>query len=933
MVYLDQKKGNLCWYRGQYFMGKMSKVQAGRQPAGEDEALLRTKLTPPGLRGPLVERPALFARLDEGLEQRVILLSALAGAGKTTLVRAWLASRSGRANMPPVAWVSLDAGENNPVRFWRYVLTACAAFQSDPGRQALELLTRPSRAPFEGILTVFLNELARLPGQGLLVLEDYHTITSPLVHETLTFLLDHLPETLCVVLITRADPPLPLARWRAHHDLCELRASDLRFSLEETQQFLQKTTAFPVSTEMLHRLDERVEGWVAGLRLLTLALQGRQNPGEIEQALTTFSGGHQHILEYLVADVLDAQPQNLQDFLLRTSLLDRLTGSLCDALTGRQDGAQMLVQLDQANLFLYPLDSAGQWYRYHALFAEAMQHEGRRRMGEERWHKLYKRASDWYETHNQPLEAIEAALSAHDFDRAADLMEHLSDPYIFQNEYYTVMHLADQIPEEQLSTRPALCIVYATGLLYLSDRRAPTTIALVERPLRIAEKVWQEQGNTAGLGEVESLRSAAHWWRGDFAESFQLARHALELLPAGALLSRGSCLVNLSTADIFAGRLDQARQTLAEARLANEAVGNSFAVRATQFILAEVYMRRGELRLAEQIYQQLLSEAESVQDFPDLGAARVWLAALACEWNNLESARAQAIQAIETFRRYSDEDLQVHAELTLVRVQHAHGETAQALRDLTALTAQVQRWPHLLHEIHTLQARLALNSGDLVTARQQISLASDYAMPEHFFHQQDLALLTARALILQDEIDEALKLLLSWQAEAQERGLTRSLLEILTLQALAHQKRKELPQARQALLQALTLARPEGHQRLFLDEGPALSELLHILLPEIREEQLAGYARALLRAFAHEPGALPRVRSASVDEPMLIEPLSPQERRVLRLLATGRSNPEIANELVVSVNTIKTQVQSIYYKLGVNSRQEAREAAHKLRLV
>ena len=911
-------------------MGKMSRIQAGQQSAGESSELLRTKLTPPGLRGPLVQREALFARLDEGVEQRVILLSALAGAGKTTLVRAWLTSRAGKAQMPPVAWVSLDAGENDPVRFWRYVLTACSAFQSDPGRQALAMLARPRQAPFESVLTVFLNELAQLPGRGLLVLEDYHTITSSLVHETLTFLLDHLPETLCVILITRADPPLPLARWRAHHDLCELRANDLRFSLEETEQFLQQTTALPVSQEALRKLDERFEGWAAGLRLLTLALQGHQNSREIEQALTTFSGGHQHILEYLVADVLSAQPQLLQQFLLQTSPLSRLSGSLCDALTERQDGTQTLAHLDQANLFLYPLDSAGEWYRYHALFAEAMQHEARRRLSEERWRELYKKASYWYEEHGQPLEAIEAALTAHDFEHAADLMERLSDPAIFQNEYYTVLRLVDQLPEEHLATRPALCLVYASGLLYLSDRRAQSTLAQVERPLRIAEKLWQEQGNTSGLGEIAALRSAAYWWRGDFPQSFQLARQALELLPPGvAPLSRGTCLISLSVAEIFAGRLDQARQMLAEARQENEAAGNPYAVRATHFILCDVCLHRGDLRLAEQMYQQILSEAESFQDFSDMSAAKAWLADLAYEWNDLESAYKQAIQATEIFQRYPDDELQAHTARTLARIQHARGETAQARQDLTALAAQMQRWPYILFEIHALLARFALASGDLVAARQQISLATEYSSAEHFFHQLELALLNVREFILQGEIDRALKLLLSWQVEAQERGITRSLLEILILQALAHHTRKEVSQARQALLQALTLARPEGYRRLFLDEGPAL----RALLPEIREEQLSGYARELLHAFAQEASGAASTRSASASEAMLIEPLSPQERRVLRLLAAGRSNPEIANELIVSVNTIKTQVQSIYYKLGVNSRQEAREAARKLHLL
>ncbi len=914
-------------------MGKMSKTQAGRQPGGEGSELLRTKLTPPGLRGPLVEREALFARLDAGLQQRVILLSAPAGTGKTTLVRAWLANRAEHGDLPPVGWVSLDAGENDPMRFWRYVLTACAALRPDPSQQALDLLERPRRSQFEGVLTLFLNELAQLQEPGLLVLEDYHAITSPLVHETLTFLLDHLPETMHVALITRRDPPLPLARWRAHHDLCELRASDLRFSLEETRQFLQQAIPFPIAPETLQRLDERVEGWAAGLRLLALALQRHRNPREIEQVLATFSGGHQHILEYLVADVLNAQPQPLQDFLLQTSLFNRLTGSLCDALTGRQDSAQVLARLDQANLFLYPLDGTGQWYRYHALFAEAMQLEARRRLGEERLEELYGKASRWYQEHDQPLEAVESALAGRDFSRAADLMENLSDPRVFQNEYYTLIRLADQLPEEQLQTRPSLCVVYATGLLYMNDRRALITLALVERPLSIAERIWRAEDNTAGLGEIEALRSSAHWWRGDFADSFRLARHALELLPADSFMWRGSCLINLSVGELSAGRLDQARQLLQEARQANELAGNSYATRATQFIFCEISLRRGELRLAEQMYQQLLVEAEAVQDFPDIGAVKAWQADLAYERNDLETAHERAIQALETFRRYSDDDLYVHAGLVLARIQHVRGETVQALQELTTLAAQVQRWPHLLHDIHVCQARLALAAGDLVVATQQIASATEQSAGDHFFHQQDLALLNARLLIAQGQIDEALGLLLSWQFEAQERGLTRSLLEILNLQTLAHHTRREGSQARQALLQALTLARPEGYQRLFLDEGPMLGEVMRTVLPEVRDEQLESYIRELLRAFAREQAAVTGAHLVPPSEPLLIEPLSPQERRVLRLLAAGRSNPEIAGELIVSVNTIKTQVQSIYYKLGVNSRQEAREAARKLGLV
>lgn len=911
-------------------MQKISKTQSARV----NSELLSTKLTPPRLHGPLVEREALFGRLDAGMEQRVILLSAPAGSGKTTLVRAWLASREGNAKMPPAAWVSLDANDNDPLRFWRYVLTACQAFQGHPGQQALEvLLSAQQQTPFESALTVFINELASMDGRGILVLEDYHNITAQRVHETLAFLLDYLPETLRVVLITRADPPLPLPRWRAHHDLSELRAADLRFSAQETRAFLQQAFPFPLAPDTLTRLDERVEGWAAGLRLLALALQGRQDAREIEQALATSSGSHQHILEYLIADVLHAQPEPLQLFLLQTSLLARLNGPLCDSLTDRQDSAQVLTQLDQANLFVYPLDGAGQWYRYHALFAEAMQHEARRRLGEERCRELYRKASQWYEAQDQPIEAIDTAFAAHDFTRAADLMEHLADPHIFQSDFYTLLRFAEQLPEEQLQTHPGLCIIYATALLYLTDRRSPVTLARMERPLQIAERHWQAENNPAGLGEIEALRAAAAWWQGDFAQTFARSRRALELLSTESLVWRGTCLLHLSVAEQFAGRLDQARQLCMEAFLANQAAGNPFAARATQFVLCEICFQRGELRLAAQLYHQLFTEAGAVQDITDVGAACGGLARLAYEWNNLETVHEGATQMLETARRFSDDDLLARASLILVGTLHLQGQTEQAVQDLTTLTAQMQRWPHLLHDIHACHARLALLSGDLATAQQQIASCANYSDESNFTHQEALARLNARQLIAQDRTDEALKLLLTWQAETQERGFIHSLLEILILQSLAHHARKEISQARQALRQALTLARPEGYQRLFLDEGPAMGELLRSILPEMREEPLHTYTRELLHTFAREHAAEQSSSPAPSAEPILIEPLSPQERRVLRLLAAGRSNPEIANELVVSVNTIKTQVQSIYYKLGVNSRQEAREAARKLKLM
>jgi LuxR family maltose regulon positive regulatory protein len=835
----------------------------------------------------------------------------------------------------PMAWVSLDAGENDPMRFWRYVLTACQAFEQAPGTQTLEMWRHNPRASFETALTFFMNELAQLSQPCLLILEDYHLITSSRVHETLAFLLDYLPEMLRVFLMTRSDPPLPLARWRAHHDLMELRSADLRFSLAETTAFLQQTLTMTLDDEQIARVDERTEGWAAGLRLLTLALQEQHTQADRERILATFTGSQQHVLEYLVAEVLNAQPEPLQEFLLRTSPFGRVTASLCKALTGRRDSAQMLAHLDHANLFFYPLDGAGQWYRYHALFAEAMQQEARRRFDEEAWYDLHQQASRWYEAHNLLPEAIDTALAVQDFVRAADLMEPAMGFGNLGNDYFTLFHWLEKLPEEVLQVHPVLCLTYASAQLFLVDRYAPATRAIVEKFLQMAERVWRAENNLARLGEVETLRSMTCWWQGDFWSAIDIAARALELLPADACIWRGICLTHSGTAELFAGNLEQARPLLLAGLKENEAACNPYGARACQFILSDVNLARGELSLAAQVYLQLLAEAEACKDITDVGSAFHRLAGVSYEWNDLDAASKYLDQALAIARSASEPDLLARCILLQASLDYVRGDTARAVQELTALAARVQRWPHMLRAIYIAQARLALSCGDLVVARQQMTLATHYSDLRLFIHREEDALLEARLLIAQGQAEQALQSLGRCEEEARKRGRVRSLLEILLLQTLASAAHNDLSRQRHTLIQALMLARPEGYQRLFLNEGNALSHCLHRTLPDISDEPLANYARGLLQTLEREQterqqtqGTLP-TSEISVS----IEPLSPQERRVLRLLSAGCSNPEIARELVVSVNTVKTQVQSIYHKLSVNSRLAARETALRLGLL
>src|SRR5215472_14942690 len=379
-------------------------------PAGHHPPVLAPKLQLPRLPTSIVTRERLLRRLDRSLEGKLTLLSAPAGFGKTTVVSQWIAHQRKLQPHPSVAWLSLDPGDNDPVRFWRYVMLACQAFQAESDQYALALPpTRSSFAssPLESMPRAFLNALASLPHRGMLILEDYHVISEPEIHESLTFVLEHLPATLHLVIVSRVDPPLPLARWRARGELCELHADDLRFSPEETAAFLQQALPAVLSPEDIRRLDSRLEGWVTGLRLVTLALQGRTTQPEVEQSLSTFSGGHRHLLEFFVTEVLSAQPEVLQVFLLQTSVLSRLSGSLCDAVTGRRESEHLLETVEHAGLFLQALDGSEQWYRYHPLFAEAMRTEARQRFGAEALSTWYGRASVWHEQQGMLSEAVE----------------------------------------------------------------------------------------------------------------------------------------------------------------------------------------------------------------------------------------------------------------------------------------------------------------------------------------------------------------------------------------------------------------------------------------------------------------------------------------------------------------------------------------------
>ncbi len=905
--------------------------------------LLAPKLHLPPLHPSLIPRERLLVLLDRALEHRLTLVSAPAGSGKTTLVRQWVAQQQ---QGPPIAWVSLDSGDNDPVRFWRYLITACQVFGDDVAREALSLL---QSLPFdvsltETALTVFLNALVQCEQGGIVVLDDYHAITSSRIQQAMTFFLTYLPASIHVIIITRSDPPLPLAQLRASNELCDVRPADLYFSQEETTAFLQQTLPVSLAPELVQRIHAYLEGWAAGLRLFLIVLRASAAPREIEPLLRVFAGGQHALQDYFLSEVFNTQPEPLQRFLLQTSVLTRLTGSLCAAVTGERDSERMLEAAAHANLFLEPLTTlasspAQQWYRYHGLFAEAMRAEARRRLGEEQLRAISAHASRWYEEHHFDAEAVESALYAQEYSRAAVLIEQiLQEPHAFSqaNEYHTLYTWLEQLPEPLLAQHPALCLGYAQALLHRADTwlLTQTTLALLEKLFLMAEEHYRVEGDLPRLGEVYAFRALAAWRQNDAIQAAHYARQALTWLSEEQQIWRGLSLgVVGKTEALYNGRVAVGREMLEEVYTLSKATDNRHfrLSSATTSIFARALFEQGELHGSFEYYQEVLHKArERYVHSDDLAYALSGLACISYERNELAIAWQQAQEVLTIGQYLGRQYHEVQATLLLARIQHVRGETAAARQSLDELLIRIpapqseHAWP-LSREIQTLRASLALADGDLATVQRWITGLHRSGGPLFPFAAEQETLLLARWYLAQGRGEAALQLLQDLLCAAQEAGRTRNSFEAQALLALVYAANEQPEQARRVLLMLLEQTCTEGYLRLFLDEGEAMAVLFRSLTLHIHEQPLLSYLQSILRAF---PGS-----QTSSPAALLPEPLSVQELRVLRLLVPGCSNAEIARELVVSVNTVRTHIQNIYHKLDAHNRAAAIETARQLHLL
>ncbi|QBD77731.1 hypothetical protein EPA93_17725 [Ktedonosporobacter rubrisoli] len=932
------------------------------QSLSSTEPLLISRLHPPRLPLGLIERTHLFARLAAWRTYKLTLLRAPAGFGKTTLANSWLAQQQKQQAISHLAWISLQASDNDQLHFWRTIISAYQSWQGEPGKTALTRLASAFRPPFaavplETILALFLNDLAKQAGNSILVLDDYHLITEPRLHEALSFFIEHLPLQVHVVILTRNEPNLPLTRWRAQGYLQELSSQDLRFSTIETATFLELTVAASLSAAQLAQLDALLQGWAAGLRLLILA--GKMEQAGIERLLSGLeqqqpsNSFRQQLLDYFISEVLDAQPEALQRFLLQTSVLGRLTGSLCDTIMDGQNSSEVLETLELSGLFLEALDEAVRaqtstilpWYRYHALFAEAMRAEAQRRFGEERLRTIARQASYWYEQHELADAAIEAALQAHDMERAALLIERFSSG-AQQIELHILQSWLAQMPEATIDAHPTLCLYAAITLQFQAEPAHPShsNRTRISALLQKAEEGWRSSGQLTEVGVVFAFRALIASLRETAEqEAVENASKALNLFavePGENHIRpttwqwRTICLGIVGTTAMHQGRFEESQQLLLEALADCQTDGNQEFLREICLRLGTLYQILGKLYQAYEYFQRTLSLGLSQRDYTDCQRALRGLAQLSLEWNDLDAVEQRIHEALELMEQ-NNQERREDIDYLLALLSFAHGQNISAQLRVSALLARLQTTlipavQELLTEVLSLQTRLQLDAHDYLAAQNSLHLLSSSAHELSFGQQMVLHILQVRLLLAQGMEKEAIALLAQLLPVTQEKQYMRGQLELLILLALAHATCKQKAEAHKWLYKALSLAYSEGFLRVFLQEGDAMAHLLRSLLPAIREKTVRAYGQAILRALLSTDAA--STPPVSLNDNLPFEPLSGQEQRVLRLLLAGYSNLEIAAELIISVNTVKDHLKHLYRKLGVSNRREVRKAARNLKL-
>lgn len=920
--------------------------------------ILATKLYIPPPRPKGVLRPRLVERLNEGIRpgggfaRKVTLISAPAGFGKTTLLSEWMALSpsplpSGEAVR--AAWLSLDEGDNDPARFLTYLVAALQTMIPDIGKGVLAMLQSPQPPPSEVILTALLNEITTLPEHFVLVLDDYHAIDAQSVDAALAFLLEHLPPQMHLVIATREDPDLPLARYRAGGQLIELRAADLRFTPSEAAEFLNSVMGLNLSAEDIAALETRTEGWIAGLQMAALALQTlvlqwkpsvQRNQADVSKFIQSFTGSHRFVMDYLVEEVLQRQPENIQTFLLHTSILNRLCWPLCEAVIGNRESAttpdssiSILDDLERANLFIIPLDNERRWYRYHHLFADLLRQRLSQSLSaatgdvKSRMNELHIRASQWYEDNGFALEAFHHAAAANDIERAERLIDGKGIPLHLSGGVTPILDWLESLPTTVKDARPSLWWRHAAMLLINGQ-----TLGVGEK-LHAAEAALlallqgaEPDGKTRHLiGLIATARATLALTRYDVNAMLAQGERALAYLYPNSLFNRATANWTRGYAFLLQGDRTAARQALTEAISFSQASGAIFTAILATIGLGNVQEADNQLAQAAETYRRVLQWAG---DPPQqiIHEAHLGLARILYEWNDLDAAEHHGRQSLLLARQYEQViDRHILCEVFLARLKLARGDVAGAAALLAQAeqTVRQRNFIFRIPEVAAAQVLVLLRQGRLAEAA-------------HLAHTHELPISQARVYLAQGNTAEALAVLEQLRHEAEEKSWADERLKGMVLQALALDMQGEKDKALQCLGDALVLGESEGFIRTFVDEGEQM-RLLILDFKGTREAQARGqghpfreYVDRLLTAFARPTLPKPPIR---ISQPALIEPLSQRELEVLGLIAQGLSNQQIGERLFLALDTVKGHNRRIFDKLQVQRRTEAVVRARELGLL
>mgnify|MGYP000061167553 CR=1 FL=1 len=906
--------------------------------------LLTSKLYFPPQRLDLVQRPRLLESFEAGLGGKLTLVSAPTGFGKTTLVSEWI-----RGCRHPAAWLSLDQNDNDPSQFLIYLIAALQRIDPEIGVDVQAVLEETPSPHFEILLTRLISEIERMPEKSIIVLDDYHLIHSKPVHDAINFLIEYLPPTIHLVITGRADPPLPISRLRVQGEVNEVRTSQLRFTKKEVATFLNDRMGFDLSSDGIAALEARTEGWIASLKLAALSMQGRHDWPEF---IAEFSGSHRYIIDYLVDEVMARHPEEVQTFLRRTSILERFCAPLCEYVVGGSEDVDIIDYLDRSNLFLIPLDDHRKWYRFHHLFADFLS-QRLRESEPDRIPELHRRASQWYKNEGLVDEAIQHALVAGDLDSAIRLVDQVAADLVVRRESNKLIKLMHQLPPDRCQDYPMLSIWHAWALLFLGQLEAVEPIL---------QNIETNQSKAPGVpipGYVTTVRAYLANLEGDLLKSINLTEQALEEMSTAlpdriTLIFQGSAVIWLGVNHRLLGNLDKARQLFMEAAGINQKAGNFYAALASFEQLAKLAVIRGQLHQALELYQSGLKVAQNWMDKGGkpqgtlIAAAglQLGLGTVLYQLNDLAGASTH-IQRSADLLELGELWGRMHSYTMLAYLRQAKGEfetSAELFRKACAIedtlivrksdTSDLPSLAQLGILLSRVRPEMAYLLSDTsrgvenlgVHANDEVDFSSPADYPRELIYS-DLA----RLLITLDRAAEALPLLTRLLEAAITMERQGDEIRYLVLIALAQHALGNTHTALDSLSQALSLAEPQGYVRLFVDEGFPMAELLSLAIPQ---NIAPDYASKLLAAFPkYVLSAVPIDKALTINTQILVEPLSQREIEVLRLIAEGCKYKEIAERLVVSINTVRHHTKNVYGKLDVNNRTQAIGRAKELNLL